>query len=222
MDRRTIIAGGAAVVAIGAAGGFYASRDSAPKVTQIDPSGSDGATTIDTSSILEMRLGDASAKVTVTEYASFTCPHCASFHAGPFQKLKSEYIDTGKINFIYRDVFFDRFGLWASMIARCDPNRFFGISSILYKQQRDWMNAESPADIANNLRKIGRASGLSDETVETCLADEENAKVLVAWFENHAKADDITGTPSLLINGTKHSNMNWADLKALIDTALES
>lgn len=222
MDRRTLIAGGAAIVAVGAIGGFYLTRNSAaPEVTQITPTGMD-APQVDTSSIMEMVQGNADAPVTVTEYASFTCPHCAAFHAGPYQSLKSEYIDTGKVKFVYRDVYFDRYGLWAAMIARCDPTKFFGISSMLYKTQRDWLDAENPGNIADNLRKVGRIAGLSDESIETCLADEDMAKTLVAWFEQNAKADDITATPSLLIDGTKHSNMNWADLKSKIDAALDS
>ena len=77
------------------------------------------AGTFDTSSIVEMQIGNPDAPVTIIEYASYTCPHCKRFHEGPFKQLKAEYIDTGKINFIYREVYFDRYGLWASAIARC-------------------------------------------------------------------------------------------------------
>lgn len=220
MDRRTLIAGGAAVAAIAAGGAYWTTRDAQPQVTQIDASTSEGSENVDTSSIIEMSLGSDDAPVTVLEYASFTCPHCASFHAGPFKQLKAEYIDTGKVKFVYRDVYFDRFGLWAAMIARCDPNRFFGISDMLYKTQRDWVGGESPAAIADSLRKLGRVAGLGEEQVETCLADEAKAKTLVAWFEKNAAADDITGTPTLFIDGDKHSNMNYSDLKTLIEGAL--
>ena len=64
-------------------------------------------------------LGDDNAPVTVIEYASFTCPHCASFHINTWPRFKAEYIDTGKVRFILREVYFDRYGLWASMVARC-------------------------------------------------------------------------------------------------------
>lgn len=220
MDRRTMIAGGAAVVALGAAGGFYAMRrPTTLPTTQINSAVTQVAD-VDTSGITEMELGNPDAAVTVMEYASFTCPHCASFHEGPYQSLKSEYIDTGKIRFVYRDVYFDRFGLWGAMIARCDPNRFFGIASMLYKQQKDWLNAETPAAIADNLRKIARVAGLSDEQVETCLADEDKAKALVAWYEGNVEQDNVTGTPTLILNGEKLPNMAWPDLKARIDEAL--
>ena len=78
---------------------------------------------IDTSMIKEMALGNPDASVTVIEYASFTCPHCATFHVGPYKQLKTEYIDPGLINFIYREVYFDRPGLWAGITARCGEKR---------------------------------------------------------------------------------------------------
>ena len=213
-----------AVVAAGGVGYWALNRESAAPVTQINAATTEGDTeaaeAVDTSSIQEMVLGDPDAPVTFMEYASFTCPHCANFHNGPFQKLKSEYIDTGKVKMVYRDVFFDRFGLWASMIARCDPNRFFGISSMLYEQQKEWLAGNEPAAIADNLRKIGKVAGLSDEQIETCLADEQKATTLVAWFEQNAAADEVTSTPTLFIDGVKHSNMNWDDPKKLIDVAL--
>lgn len=222
MDRRTFIAGGIAVVGLGVAGAWTLNRPAEPHVTQINAATTEPAADVDTSSINEMVLGNPDAKVTVMEYASFTCPHCASFHAGPYQQLKSEYIDTGKVKFVYRDVYFDRFGLWASMIARCDPNRFFGISSMLYSQQKEWLQRDaSPAEIAENLRKIGRVAGLPNERIEACLADEEKAKSLVAWFEQNAKADDVTATPTIFVDGTKHSNMAWNDLKKILDEALD-
>ena len=84
---------------------------------------------IDTSTIVEMVQGEADAPVEIIEYASYTCPHCASFHANQYPQLKANYIDTGKVRFVYREVYFDRFGLWASMLARCGGEmRFFGIT----------------------------------------------------------------------------------------------
>lgn len=221
MDRRTLLAGGG-VVALGAVGGFYAMRRPTElPVTQINTTMTQVAD-VDTSGVIEMVQGNPDASVTLMEYASFTCPHCASFHAGPYQNLKADYIDTGKIRFVYRDVYFDRYGLWASMVARCDPNRFFGISSMLYKQQREWLGADNPAGIADNLRRIGKVAGLEEDRLEACLSDEEKARALVAWFETNTQKDNVTATPTLFIDGVKHSNMNWTDLKALIDEALEA
>ncbi|MEI4233147.1 DsbA family protein [Roseovarius sp. D22-M7] len=174
----------------------------------------------DTSQITEMTMGPEDAPVTLIEYASFTCPHCASFHAGPFKQLKADYIEDGQLHFIYRDVYFDRFGLWASMVARCGgEEKFFGIADMIYDQQRDWTQGE-PAEIAGNLRRIGKVAGLEPDTLEACLNDQDKAQALVAWYQQNAEADNVTSTPTLIINGEKHSNMAYDDLKAIIDDKL--
>ena len=178
---------------------------------------------LDTSSITEMMIGNPDAAVTVIEYASFTCPHCASFHAGSFKALKKDYIDTGKINFIYRDVYFDRYGLWASMVARCSgsPEKFFGMADVIYANQSTWTRAGEPANIIAELRKIGLVAGLDNETLEGCLNDDEHAKTLVALYQENATRDDISSTPSFLINGKKYSNMSFAEMSEIIDAAIE-
>lgn len=174
----------------------------------------------DTSQIVEMTMGPEDAKVTIVEYASFTCPHCANFHKGPLKQLKADYIDTDKVHFIYRDVYFDRFGLWASMVARCGgPEKFFGISDMLYEQQREWTQGELAA-IADNLRRIGKVAGLEPDAVEACLNDTDKAKALVAWYQENAKAHGVESTPTLVINEQKYSNMAYDDLKAIIEEKL--
>lgn len=177
---------------------------------------------IDISTVQEMAMGPEDAKVTVIEYASFTCPHCASFHANQFKKLKADYIDTGKIRFVYRDVYFDRYGLWAAMVARCGgQERFFGITEMLYDQQREWIgDGQDPVAIADRLRKIGKVAGLEDDQLEACLTDNQKAKTLIAWYQKHAGEDDISSTPTLVINGEKQSNMPYDELSAAIDEAL--
>jgi len=172
--------------------------------------------------VQEMILGDADAPVTFIEYGSFTCPHCASFHANQLPQLRADYIDTGKVKFIFREVYFDRFGLWASMIARCGGAlRFWGIHDIIFDTQADWIaGGQDPALIADNLRKIGIAAGLDAEQVDACMQDEEMAQALVAWFQANAEADGIDSTPTLIIDGTKYSNMGYGDIRPLIEAAL--
>ncbi len=176
----------------------------------------------DTASVMEMTLGNPDAKVTLVEYASFTCPHCATFHNGPLKKVKAEYVDTGKVRFVYRDVYFDRPGLWAAMVARCDADKFFGISDLLYADQKAWIGSGDPSDIVGNLRKIGRIAGLTDDQLDACMNDGDKAQAMYTLFQENMKADDVDSTPTLFINGTKHSNMNYEDLKNLLDNALES
>jgi len=179
------------------------------------------AADIDISTVQEMAMGSPDAPVTLIEYASFTCPHCAAFHADQYKKLKAEYIDTGEVRFVFREVYFDRFGLWASMIARCGGEmRFFGITDMLYDQQQDWIAGGDPVAIADNLRTIGRTAGMDDATLDACMGDETTAQTLVAWFQENSTRDDVTATPTLFLNGTKYSNMAYGELKALIDEAL--
>ena len=170
--------------------------------------------------IAEMSLGNADAAVTVIEYASFTCPHCRSFHETTFDRLKADYIDTGKIHFIYREVYFDRFGLWAGMLARCgDSERYFGFVDALYETQSEWTDGE-PADIAENLRRLGRTAGLTDEDVNACLSDQAKAEAMVAAYQANVDADGINSTPSFIINGESYSNMGYDEFSAILDEAL--
>ena len=173
------------------------------------------------STIPDMVQGDPDAKVEIIEYASYTCPHCASFHAGPYKELKKDYIDTGKVKFVYREVYFDRFGLWASMIARCaGPDRFFGVTDIMFQEQSKWTRAGDPAAIIAELRKIGLKAGLDGEKLDACLNDGENAQALVSWYQENAERDNVRSTPSFLINGEPYSNMNYADFSAIIEEKL--
>lgn len=182
----------------------------------------DGNAEVGTSTIPDMMIGNPDAKVTVIEYASYTCPHCASFHAGTFKDLKKNYIDTGKINFVFREVYFDRYGLWASMIARCaGPEKFFGLTDLMFQSQSSWTRAGEPAAIIDELRKLGRLAGIDGETLEVCLNDNEKAKSLIAWYQNKAGADNIDSTPSFIINGKKYTNMSLAEMSEIIDAELK-
>jgi protein-disulfide isomerase len=169
----------------------------------------------------DMVLGNPESKVVLTEYASYTCPHCANFHSEVFKDLKRDYIDTGKIKFVYREVFFDRYGLWAAMIARCGGDlRYFGIQDMIYSTQKEWAASQDPAAIIENLRRLGRTAGLEDAAMDVCLNDGAMAQAMVEKFQKDTEADGINSTPSFILNGVKHSNMNYADLKALLDAEL--
>ena len=220
-----------AAIAVAGAGAWYLTAgQTTPGSTAVNPlvgaanaqtTDADANADIDTSSIEDMSQGNPDAEVTVIEYASFTCPHCAAFHAENYDKLKADYIDTDKINFVYREVFFDRYGLWASMVARCGgPEKFFGISDLIYDGQSEWVRAGEPAAIVDELRKIGRLAGLENDTLEACLQDGDKARTLVAWYEENAKQDGIDSTPSFIIDGKKYNNMPYDEMKSLIDAAL--
>lgn len=171
--------------------------------------------------IREMTMGSDDAPVTVVEYASFTCPHCANFHEDVLGDLKRDYIDTGKVRFVYREVYFDRFGLWAAMVARCGGgDRYFGIADMIYATQSEWTSGGDPATIVGNLRRIGKTAGLTDAQLDACLTDSDKAEALVAWYQENAEADDITSTPSFVIDGEKYGNMSFADFSEVLDEKL--
>lgn len=217
-----------ATVAIIAVGGWFAlgGRDGAgtPVNPLVGAANAQDAAEVDVSSIAEMVVGNPDAAVEVVEYASFTCPHCATFHTTSFKQLKSDFIDTDKIKFTYREVYFHQFGLWASMIARCGgtTERFFGMTDLIYKSQSDWTRAGEHAAIVEELRKIGRVAGLDNDTLESCLQDGDKAKTLVAWFQQNAEADGITSTPSFIIDGKKYANMGYDDMKQIIQDAVDA
>lgn len=173
----------------------------------------------DLSLVKEMTMGQPDAPVHVIEYASFTCPHCASFHVNVWEKLKENYIDTGKVRFTMREVYFDRYGLWAGMVARCGDGeqRYFGIVDVLFETQRGWTAPGEPAGIVENLRGIGRQAGLSNAELDTCLNDAAKAQALVASYQQNATADDVRGTPTFFINGKKYSNMGYEEFARTLD-----
>ena len=107
------------------------------------------------------------------------------------------------------------------MMARCGGDlRYFGIQDILYSTQRDWLGSRDPAVVAANLRKIGKTAGMDDAMLDACMNDGAMAQAMVNKYQADTEADDISSTPSFILNGVKYSNMNYADLKALLDAEL--
>jgi protein-disulfide isomerase len=169
----------------------------------------------------DFSIGAADAKVQIIEYASFTCPHCAHFHETVFAPLKKDYIETGKVRFTYREVYFDKYGLWAAMVARCGGEmRYFGISDMLFSTQQEWAGSDDAATVIENLKTIGRAAGMDDATMDACLQDKAKAEALVAHYQKNFTADGVEGTPTFFINGTKYSNMGYDEMKKIIDAEL--
>jgi protein-disulfide isomerase len=159
--------------------------------------------------------------VTLVEYAMFTCPHCANFHATVLPRIKETYIDPGKVRLVYREVYFNRPSLWAAMIARCAPEeRYFGIVDMLFDRQQQWAGAESEQELIGELFSIGRQAGLTDEEMNACLQDRALAEGLVAEYQAKATADGIDATPTFLIDGEKQPNASYEELSAKLDAAL--
>lgn len=176
---------------------------------------------VDTSGIIEMAMGAEDAPVTVVEYASFTCPHCATFHKNVLPEIEKNYIETGKVRFIFREAYFDKYGLWASLMARCGgEERYFGIADILLKDQGAWLGEGDPATVVESLRRIGLTAGMTNESLDACFNDGDQVQALVAWYQENFARDNMNSTPSFLINGQKYNNMSYADFSEVLDEKL--
>ncbi|MER5172020.1 DsbA family protein [Thioclava sp. GXIMD2076] len=222
MNRRSFLLGisGAAVVA--ALGGWISSRGQSAMTGFATPAAAEDAADTPKAEILpDIPIGQADAPVTIIEYASFTCPHCAHWHETSWAKLKKEYIDTGKVRFIMREVYFDKFGLWAGLLAQCGGEmKYYAVADMIFDEQKDWIGDGQQATIAANLRALGLKAGLDKDAIENCLNDQTRARNMVATFQKHAEEDKVDGTPTFFINGKKYSNMAWDDFKKAVDEAL--
>ena len=147
----------------------------------------------------EMSLGPADAKVTIIEYASASCPHCANFYKDAFQQLKKDYIDTGKVRFILREFPHNDAALAAFMIARCAPKeKYFPLIDMFFEQQDAWV--QNPKD---GLFKIAQLAGFTSASFEACLKNEEVAKGIMAVRDAASQDFGIEGVPTFFINGEK-------------------
>jgi protein-disulfide isomerase len=154
-------------------------------------------------SLPDMAIGPADASVTITEYASMTCPHCAAFNADVFPKIKSTYIDTGKIRYIFREFPLDIKAAAGSMLARCiakdDAPKYFAVVDVLFKQQMDW--AYGKTSTTDGLVRIGKQAGLSQEQVDTCLKDQALLDKIGADQKYAADILKVNSTPTFFVNG---------------------
>jgi len=148
-------------------------------------------------------LGKADAPVTIIEYFSFTCPHCADFSERTFGKIKAEWIDTGKAKFVFRDYPLDRNALKASMVARCAaPERYSAFVETLLQQQPQWAVMSDPTPA---LRRIALLGGVSSEKFDKCVNDEEMSKSIIAEEFQAKQNYGVDSTPTFFINGKKYA-----------------
>lgn len=185
-----VVVGGVAVV-------FAMSSQDAPE-RQVD---ADPAALEEVGPLQDMVLGEADAPVTIIEYASLTCPHCAAFHKQVYPEIKSEYIDTGKAKLIFREFPFDSIATAGFMLARCaEPKHYFGFIDVMFEQQSEWLSLGAPME---GIQEIARQGGFSDEQFQECLT---NADVLegIRWIqERGANEFNVQSTPTFFINGVK-------------------
>jgi protein-disulfide isomerase len=165
----------------------------------------------------EMAMGPDNAKVTIIEYYSATCPHCATFHKDIFTALTRDYLDTGKVRFVLREFPLDKPALAASMLARCAPKeKFFPIIDALLDTQDSWVKKP-----AVGLRKVARFSGFTPASFDDCLDNKELADKIMAIRNRAQKEFGVKGTPALFINGERFTgSRNIAAIKRIIDPIL--
>jgi protein-disulfide isomerase len=163
-------------------------------------------------------LGQPDAPVVMVEYASATCPHCAEFHATVLPLIKAEYIDTGKVRFIFREFPLDQAALGAFMLARCVPeDKYFATIDLMFRRQNIWMKGDKPAE----LLKITQMAGMDKAGFDACLQRVDIAKAIIESSRQAAKDFGIKGTPAIFVNGQIiDGHKELADMKAAIDAAI--
>lgn len=146
-------------------------------------------------------LGKADAPVTIIEYASMTCPHCAAFHAETMPKLKSEFIDKGKVRLVFRPFPLNQLALRASLLAECVPgDGYFELIGTMFAGQKEWMEAQNPLD---SLRAMGKSAGIEESKIDGCMTDDKKTQQIAAAYKEAVDTFGVNATPSFIINGTK-------------------
>lgn len=173
-------------------------------------------------SLPDMVLGSAKAPVTITEYSSMSCPHCAAFGENVFPMLRSKYIETGKVRFVFREFPLDIKAAAASMLARCiakdNSEKFFGAVEILFKQQERLM-----AQTKDTLKSIGKLSGMSEQEVETCQKDQTLLDKLAADQKFAFEVVKVNSTPTFFVNGERlRGAMSFEELEVRIKAHLKN
>ena len=166
-------------------------------------------------------LGPKDAKVTIVEYASLTCSHCAAFHRDTYPELKKRYIDTGQVRFILREFPLDPLATAGFMLARCDGEaKYYPITDLLFEKQREWAFSEKPLD---TLTAMMRQAGFSQEKFESCLKDQKIYEAVNAVKQRGVDKFRVSSTPTFFINGQRFVGaMSIADIEKVIKPILGS
>lgn len=195
---------------------------SAPALAQhkvVEPPASNGTVSDLKLTDKEYALGPADAKVVLVEYASLTCPHCARFHTAVLPDIKKEFVDTGKIRYVYRDFPLDRLALGAAMVARCaGRDSFFGFIDTFYAAQGQWSRASNPISALGNLAKLG---GMSQAKFEACLKDVETQNAILQQRLEASNEFKVQATPTVFVNGERYGGgMTLDQMRTLLNRKL--
>ncbi len=166
----------------------------------------------------DMVLGKADAPVTIIEYASLTCPHCADFETKTLPEVKKNWIETGKAKLVFRAFPFDQIALKAAILARCSgPERFFNYLDVLYSSQESWVRANDPVAALGRIAKLG---GMSESQFQACLNNSQISDQVVGERLAGEKEYGVDSTPTFFINGKKLVGaMPYADFEQALKAA---
>lgn len=190
-----------------------------PAVTAPRPTGTvDMAKLLEPGALPDQVLGQEDAPVTILEYASLTCPHCAHFHAVTLPEIKTRYIDTGKARLILREFPFDPRAEAGFMLSRCAEGKYYAMADVLFKQQDTWARAQ---DAQSALLQISKLAGFTQESFEACLTNQKLLDDIRAVRTRGAQDFGVDSTPTFFINGNKYAgSMSVDEMAAIIDSML--
>jgi len=193
--------------------------DEPTRVAEAQTGEAETATDAASQNFEDIVLGDPDAPVTVIEYASMTCPHCAAFHTETLPELKEQYVDTGKVKFIMRAFPLDNLAAAASLLARCvDEDNYYPFIDVLFEKQAQWAEADDPLQ---ELRQISKVAGFTEARFNSCLRDQQALDYIQQVRDAGNQKYDIRSTPTLIINGQKlEGNQSIAALQQVIDPLL--
>ena len=227
LNRRKVLATLAAVPAFALLAGCEGDEANAQGVSSettaaVSAPASTGSVDVDklmeAGALADQIKGSADAPVTIVEYASMTCPHCAHFHATVLPELKTKYIDTGKVRLIFREFPFDPRAEAGFMLARCSNDKYFPMIDVLFRQQQNWASVENAKDA---LLQISKLAGFSQESFEACLTDQKLLEDVRAVQKRGADEFKVDSTPTFFINGNTYKGaLTIAEMSAIIDGML--
>jgi len=189
-----------------------------PAVEVPKPAGSvDVAKLLEPPALPDLWMGKADAPITIVEYASLTCPHCAHFHVNTLPALKKDWIDTGKVRFVLREFPFDPRAEAGFMLARCANDKREAMVDVLFRQIDSWSHAENAKDV---LLQISRLAGFTQQTFDACLTDQKLLDNVRAVKDRAASEFGVDSTPTFFINGQKYPGAMTIDQMAAIFATL--
>jgi len=198
MRNILIVAGGVVAVAAIAGAVYFGTRAPASGPPPVAAASAPSKAGLETVQPGDHVLGDANAPITVIEYASLTCSHCAHFHTQVLPEIKKKWIDTGKVKLVYRDFPLDQIAAKAAQIAECAGNdKYFGVLDIIFRGQPQWATAADPlAELAKPLR----IAGMGENEIKACLANDAMSNAVIKDYQG-GEAMGVNSTPTLFING---------------------